>query len=949
MDVVENPVDDFFKELCCFIKMLSEYTNFKTDGTNFNAKAQELKEMFEKVGDKKGFLVNSNGKTVLEFFENNYFLESSDPYHRDILMETVSSRKGQNPLYTERQEHSFKIFLLHLISDWHKYTPFIKENYEKYIGFFSLCCGKQLEKEKISKVDRVTEIYSMCFNEINDNFTYNIELSEDFRNINVKPHFNGYFVMLMIELKHDFFTSKNQLQPLDGTSLDSLNSLNLIKIMIKALLINSLSTNYGDNQTQETSKFILSNLFDYLPELTGQKVLLELYKRAHIECVQEVSDGSIKVTYGEPDKMSTVFPKVFSHNKIVVASLDANNRASAEVAGIDKLYKLNKDNFPLLNLDAGNPPALEEETEKGSREVDLIPTFGKNFDNPQKFFTEQMPDPQSYFTNTDYTPKKKNIHIQNLSGTTMFTIMMTPGTTEFQLIFNQDIQGITNSVRIRNFLDKFSQGIEFDSVSIPKVIELYNEVYSAIESIIQPASMKDYFSSTLSSSSEQPGSRKSARTLVSSYNPDEVLYFQNILVGIISLKSMGDLIPYYITLIEALSNYHSYPFSDGEDRLQEVIGYVSSADFSLAQLPLVKLTQNRQSDPSDIFSSSSSSSSSSSDYKFPCSVFAGIHIYNSGYIVPLNPPEKKKLKLWDKICNYPVSRSNFIFSIISQFKANIDIIYSLYYGDINQLNNQLTNIRMLLLAEPVNNESLMMNPDTKSSIDQLVGFYLDRAQQIQSFIQSNRPSGPSEFFINLLCDNLIQLCKRYKYFTQTSENGTNNYHLLLDMVCANLTGSRDESNFDNFEIKKDDVKLYVVADGCSQKQTVVEVSPFSLQLQKPNTSSSLQLGETTNTPPSPTSPRVEKRPLNVTEEPPEGPSNGPPPPKKSLFSWIFGFGKPKKGGNKNTKTYKKKYIKNKINKTYGNKKIKNKMNNTRSNKKLNKKLIKKNTYKKKLI
>jgi hypothetical protein len=199
------------------------------------------------------------------------------------------------------------------------------------------------------------------------------------------------------------------------------------------------------------------------------------------------------------------------------------------------------------------------------------------------------------------------------------------------------------------------------------------------------------------------------------------------------------------------------------------------------------------------------------------------------------------------------------------------------------------------------------------------------------------------------------------------------------MVCADLTDSRDESNF---EIKKDNVKLYVVADGCSQKQNVVEkeITPLSLQLLNPNTSlasslsdipvcgapgcdlrlrsniafeptqpsslasSSSQLRETT-TNGQPSSPRVDKRPLN---EPPNGSENEPEetetPQKKQrqtllsqFSSWLNNDRYPKNGGNKNTKTYKKKYIKNKINKTRGNKNINNKMNNTRSNKKLNKK------------
>ena len=802
----EDKVDNFFRKLCCFIKMIAE------NGDNIDAKAEELVSMLRPIMGKSGFLINGNGVAVLEFFYGSYFIEDTNKdhtHHKDILISTISSRKledptqtgKQKPSYTVEQADSFKIFLMDLITRWPNYIDFIKNRYQEdiYSSFVSLCCGDQLVKEKILKFDKVTQIYNTCFGEIGDDFTYNINLSDNFSNITVRPHFHGYFVMLMIELKHDFFTSKDNLQPLGGTSLD------LIKTMIKALLINSLSTDYGNMQSVNSSKFILSNDFDYLIELTGQKVLLELYKRAHIECVQEVSDGSIKVTYGEPDRVVTVFPKVFSHEKLVIASLDANNRANAELVGVENIIKLNKDQFPLLNLDAGNSPALEEETEKGTRSVELMSTSGHTFDTPSGFFTHQAKEPGDYFT--ENTSKQKNILVQNLSGFTMFTITMAPGTPvtpRFRLMFNGDIQ---RTELIENFLAKFSQGIPFESVSIPEVIRLYNLVYSAIEVIIN-GDMKAYLSSNLPSlnaASQQTPSRYSQRVkqVKSSTNNNnaEVLYFQDILVGIISLKSMGDLIPYYITLIEALSNYTSLTIR----YRQECIGYVSSADFSMSQTPLIYLTINGK------------------QYEFPCSVFAGIHIYNSGYIVPLNPKEKNKLKLWNQISNYPVSQSSVIFAIISKFKNDKDIIYSLYYGDTNQLNDQLTNIRMLLssyLAEPKNNELLVRYADTSSSIDELVDFYLDMAQQIKDFTMSDSSTFASFSFDTMdLCGDLIQLCNRYKYFTRRNNDGLNYYQILLHEVCTNLTHSQDDSNF---EIKKDDVKLYVVADGCSQKQTVVE-------------------------------------------------------------------------------------------------------------------------------
>ena len=102
---------------------------------------------------------------------------------------------------------------------------------------------------------------------------------------------------------------------------------------------------------------------------------------------------------------------------------------------------------------------------------------------------------------------------------------------------------------------------------------------------------------------------------------------------------MGDLLTYYITLIEGVdnlnTNINAFKQSGRGEYLntnveKEFIGVVSSADFSLMQLPLVKIMKKNASD--NLFS----------DYNPPCSLFAAVHIKNSEYVVPLNDKEKKK-------------------------------------------------------------------------------------------------------------------------------------------------------------------------------------------------------------------------------------------------------------------------------------------------------------------
>ena len=70
---------------------------------------------------------------------------------------------------------------------------------------------------------------------------------------------------------------------------------------------------------------------------------------------------------------------------------------------------------------------------------------------------------------------------------------------------------------------------------------------------------------------------------------------------------------------------------------KDYIGVVSSADFSLMQLPLVNvMIQNGV---------------ATTKYVPPCSLFASVHIKGSEYVVPLNDEERKKIIFWEYLSN----------------------------------------------------------------------------------------------------------------------------------------------------------------------------------------------------------------------------------------------------------------------------------------------------------
>jgi hypothetical protein len=241
----------------------------------------ELRVMLDKIVS--GLLANSNGVNVLKFFYNNYFFDpiiknSRNDINNTNLINAVTAPHKSS--YTKTEADSFHYFLENLIKDWKKYIDFIRKKYSANPDIINFCCSGQSEKEKILKIDNITKKYNTCFNEINDNFTYNIDLSSDFSNITVRPHFNGYFVMLMIELKHDFFTEKDKLS---GTEND-ITSLDLIKIMIKLLLIDYANRiNYPNRQPPLTNTLSFIKSIDFNKITVSMFVIENNFKTTEVE------------------------------------------------------------------------------------------------------------------------------------------------------------------------------------------------------------------------------------------------------------------------------------------------------------------------------------------------------------------------------------------------------------------------------------------------------------------------------------------------------------------------------------------------------------------------------------------------------------------------------------------------------------------------------------------
>ena len=499
------------------------------------------------------------------------------------------------------------------------------------------------------------------------------------KDITFVPNFIGVLVMLMTEIKHDFKPSRTSKKKNDDAGVD----FDKIQEMVKYLLLNYASDaltspqgygyfGTGDDQNNIIEK--INNFFEedfvYLQEEGCQNIMLEIYSLKKIICVQEVPNGTNVLS--RPEKITSPFPAVLAKNKNVILSADAKNTLGISINSIKSIYKLQKEDFPFLSFDAGNSSNISEQTDTGEAQF----TSQETGLNILKSYDDSLTQAGDLTKDSYPNFMKYNIQVCDLWGENVFEIYMhmKPMDTlvpkvSFTLFFNMDVTSEWQSLTRSALADEDNE-ITFNSVSITEVTKIYNQVDSII---------KQYSNSGHTYTDHSTGNT----TRYEYNNNTDDKFLANILVSIISLKSMGDLLTYYITLIEGVdnlnTNINAFKQSGRDEYLntnveKEFIGVVSSADFSLMQLPLVKIMKKNAS--GNLFS----------DYNPPCSLFAAVHIKNSEYVVPLKNEEKEKIILWDYISNADLNNNDFNY-----VRYFINYFYSIYWfgGPPNDINTSL--------------------------------------------------------------------------------------------------------------------------------------------------------------------------------------------------------------------------------------------------------------------
>jgi hypothetical protein len=772
------------------------------------------------------------------------------------------------------------------------------------------------------------------------------------KTLQLVPHFIGVLVMLMTEIKHDFNASR-------GSGGLTTAELDVIKEMVRFLLqtyisdiLKNSATTVGYNILNKFTTFFdkKTKAFDYLSEEDCQKFILEIYNLNKIICVQEKPKGDYFIS-STPDKISSTFPKVFSENKTVILSADAKNTLSISINPVNSLYRLTKKDFPFLYFDAGNASNISEQTQQGERDITLL--------------------------NTNETLKTVNtkyeIEVFNLWNEKVFTIKMNYSIPSkkwfFTLSFSHVVsqtppQSIPQSILIINSALTLKP-ITFENVSITNVKKIYDDVYSIIDKTMD-SNRKIYNSKTINNTKDNTLQK----------------YIYSILVSTISLKSMGDLLTYYITLIESVDNLKLSNLNSEENNIKKkFIGVVSSADFSLMQLPLVNIR----------VPSSEKNNQNFVLYEPPCSLFASVHIKNSEYVVPLNSQERKKIFFWEyisnRVTNIPVNLQtitginpslnpefNCCFNYLRYF---IDYFYDLYWDKLisKKLSDHISIVinSMLHYFISINNVNSYNNWKQTKSINSDLCTDL---KSVLTIIEKNSTLNYDyscktqliEMVSNAICecngfynfkknynDCLSNFCKNIYNKFITDSNDYNCFRPCFDYDYSNSNSEFCRQYFGNYKFNiKYGKKGNLEYDYFSGIVTTYNntFNNCNVLYDDDDTEQSVPLN------------RIkcifdfsenirsqDEKMYSLAEYAVYNCTVSMPSKVNSSSSSSSSISRKKRGGinlrsneNKNTKTYKKKYIKNKVTKTV-NKKIKNNMNKTRGNKKLIKKIH--NTLKKK--
>ena len=529
------------------------------------------------------------------------------------------------------------------------------------------------------------------FNLNNAKYTYTFIIKN--REIVVEHNLFGDLFMIRCELPHDF---------------KDFYHINLFKQIINLSIQDYIYTTFSGSP--ETLVILENILTIPLNEPTSAMAVLELIFLSGIPLIkQQKNKLVIEVDNNEND--ACIFPLIFNGKKVQIVS-DADSQGNKYFSQVEDLISALESIYPFLKFDAGSSPTFYSFKELAERLRQL-----------EKMDTTTTPT-QSTTTTPDPTPEepliinvkcldgKNYIHIGYVKGTDVKGLDKYTYSIEFihQVGDTPEITAIIDYLNgkpdILKILDQDAEKKNKNppsSASITAVISMLNNILKALY-LYEQAERKrrgqgkladptpDVNEKTLSAFLQQQitlyetyiNLKKVNRNTPVAGNTAKAKFICNILLNIISIKSLGDLVPYYVTLMQIMYDKQTLPSTtplQSKSTLKptydmnyqdlytyfmelpvEYFGALGSADYSLIQSALINVIFDdpiKQQQVDD------------------CEMVSCVHINNSDITLPISKKEKNIFRLMSCIANTEGScRSRFknIIDKLTEYSSLVDFM-----------------------------------------------------------------------------------------------------------------------------------------------------------------------------------------------------------------------------------------------------------------------------------
>jgi hypothetical protein len=388
-------------------------------------------------------------------------------------------------------------------------------------------------------------------NNNNAKYTYTFRISDGL--IEVEHNLFGDLFMIRSEIPHDFKYFK---------------LVDLFKQIIDLSIQDYIYTTY---QSDRSTLNILEKILTIpLNEPSSAMAVLELIFLSGIPLLkQQKNKLEIEVEHNEND--ACIFPLIFNGKKVQMVS-DADSQGNKYFSQVETLISVLESIYPFLKFDAGSPPtfySFKELAERLEQLKQMDPNYKALNIKPLNIDVKCL-DEKNYIR-INNTPMTNGKYTYTISF-----ILQDDDTEEIKIIINY-LNSKSDILEIVDQVEKKKGNNPPSCASIPAVISMLNNILKALYLHEQPQVLdKDVNEKTLSAFLQQQIKLYETYIIFKKNTPSanptsetaKAKFICNILLNIISIKSLGDLVPYYVTLMQIMydkqTNTTTSPSTDTE-------------------------------------------------------------------------------------------------------------------------------------------------------------------------------------------------------------------------------------------------------------------------------------------------------------------------------------------------------------------------------------------------